>query len=476
MPRPFRLLAATAAFALAASCASAQPGDTGKAQIIADALLQALVETSGVPGMAASYTHNGELVWTGVAGLRDVETGLPVAPDTEFRFASVSKLMTATAAARLVQAGRLDPDAPVQTALPYIDNDWPAISARQLAAHISGIPHYQAVDRDRGDVHYAHVRDAIGVFSGRDLLSPPGAAYHYSSFGYTLLSAAVEAAAGEPFLDFVRRDVTAGLAIRPVTAPSGPLDTAPYEFVDGQIRRAGPHDYSYSYGGAGFRGSAPALAMFGARVLSEDFISAATRAFLWTPATTADGATVMEDQDAVGFGWRIGVDASDERIVHHAGVTTGARSALVLYPDTGDSVSVLSNALWVAAIEGTATILASPFRVDATENAAAAACPTGISRFEGRYRGARIEGEASLAVVDGVCRGAIAADNPMGEWFNGFLQADAERLPVIALTADGKLGRAALVTPAGLYDFRCSPPEDCRAVFGPQRVLEIAFR
>lgn len=476
MPRRFRLLAACAVFALAASSACAGPARAEDAGRIADALLSALVEINGVPGMAAAYAEDGELVWTGVAGLRDAEARLPVEPETEFRFASVSKLMTATAAARLVQAGRLDPDAPVQTLLPYLDNDWPAISVRQLAAHTAGIPHYQAIDTGRGGVRYATVRDAVGVFSDRRLLFAPGSDYNYSSYGYTLLSAAVEAAAGEPFLDFVARDITPGLDIRPVTDSAGPLDTVPYEFGDGELRRAPPHDYSYSYGGAGFRGSAPALALFGARVLSEDFITPATRQFLWTPATTADGAIVMEDEDAVGFGWRIATDPDGERIVHHAGVTAGARSALVLYPDAGDSVSVLSNALWVAAIEETARMLAAPFRIDEDANGAAAACPTHATRFDGVYQGERIEGEAAFAIADGVCRGAISARNALGAWFNGFPQRDADHLPVIALTADHKLGRGALVTPAGLYDFRCAPDMRCRVTFGPSRRLEIAFR
>jgi hypothetical protein len=64
----------------------------------------------------------------------------------------------------------------------------------------------------------------------------------------------------------------------------------------------------------------------------------------------------------------------------------------------------------------------------------------------------------------------------MGAWFNDFPQADADRLPVIALTADRRLGRAALVTPAGLYDFTCSAQNTCRAVFGTHRILEITLR
>jgi CubicO group peptidase (beta-lactamase class C family) len=454
------------------ACAHAQPVDD-RARI-ADALLEALVETSGVPGISASYTRDGELVWTGVAGFRDVERRLPVVAETEFRLASVSKLVTAVAGARLVQSGLLDPDAPVQTALPWLRNDWPAISARQLAAHISGIPHYQAVDQNRGHIRYVEVREAVGVFSDRNLLFAPGASYSYSSYGYTLLSATIEAAAHEPFLDFVARDVVADLAIRPDTDPIGPFDAAPYEFEHNAPVRAEAHDYSYSYGGAGFRGSSPALAMFGARVMSNEFLAPQTRAFMWAPARLADGSAVMDEQDHVGFGWRVGVDTRGERIAHHAGTTSGARSLLLLYPDSNESVSVLSNALWVAAIKETAVVLVAPFRIDADVDAPA--CPTDATHYSGRYQDDNISGEVQFAVVDGVCRGTISANNRMGAWFNDFPQADADRLPVIALTADRRLGRAALVTPAGLYDFSCSAQNTCRAVFGTRRMLEITLR
>lgn len=453
----------------AQACAAPRHG----ASRVADALLDALVETNGVPGMAAAYAADGELVWTGVAGVRDLDTGAPVEPDTEFRLASVSKLITAVAGARLVEVGRLDPDSPVQASLPYLRNDWPAISARQLAAHTSGIPHYQMIDENRGSVHYARVRDAISVFSDRELLAAPGQAYSYSSYGFTLLSAAIEAAADEPFLDFVAHDVVSGLAIRPDTDPPGALYSGLYEFTEsGGIRRAAPHDYSYSYGGAGFRGSAPALAMFGARVMSDDFLSDATRAFMWTPATLTNASLVREEEDLIGFGWRIGADTDGARIVHHAGVTSGARSSLVLYPDTGESVSVLSNALWVAAIKETAIMLAAPFRVNADPNAAA--CPTHVTRYEGRFDGSAISGSADFELVDGLCRGRMSANNAIGRWFNVFPQADAETLQIIALTADERLGRAALVTPAGIYDFRCASAAACQANFSA-RALSIQF-
>lgn len=470
-------LIGSAACALAlGSGAAAEGGQKNDAGQISGLILHALVEANGVPGMSAAVAHNGDIVWIASAGLRDVERNLPVDADTTFRFASVSKLITATAAARLAQEGALDLDAPVRSIVGYVPDAWPAISARQLAAHTSGIPHYQEMDSDRGGVHFNTTADAVGVFSNRALLAEPGTSYNYSSYGYTLLSAVIEESAGEPFLDYVARVLLHGLDIGPERG-SDPHAATAYDFAGtGGLTTLSPHDYSYSWGGAGFRGSAKDLALFGARVLSGDIISSATRDMMWTPATLSDGTMVMDDRGAmVGFGWRIGRDQDDALFVHHAGVTDGARSALVLYPETGDSVSVLSNARWTASIEQTAVMLAAPFRVVGTPNAGAP-CPLAATQFEGHFGNEAIRGSAHFELDGRVCRGRISATNALGVWLNSFSQRGATELQIIAVSSDGALTRAALVTPAGVYDLRASAGNSHEARIGANREFSIVFQ
>jgi CubicO group peptidase (beta-lactamase class C family) len=469
-------LACVAACVLAlGASAVAETGRESDAGRISNAILEALVEANGVPGMSAALVRNGDIVWLGAAGLRDVERALPVETDTTFRFASVSKLITATAAARLAQDGELDLDAPVRSIVSYLPETWPAITARQLAAHTSGIPHYQDVDSERGGVRFSTTADAVGVFSDRSLLAEPGAAYNYSSYGYTLLSAVVEESAGEPFLDFVARVLLHGLDIGPELG-SDPHVAIGYDFTGtGGVTPVPPHDFSYSWGGAGFRGSSRDLALFGGRVLSGAIVSPAMRDMMWTPARLNDGTVVMEDRDAaVGFGWRIGRDQDGARIVHHAGVTDGARSALVLYPESGDSVSVLSNARWTASIEQTAMMLAAPFRL-ATISNLGRPCPLTATRFEGRFGSEVIRGAARFELDDGICRGRISATNALGVWLNSFPQRDATELQIIAVSSDGALSRAALVTPVGVYDLRATADDAHEARVGANRELNVTF-
>lgn len=449
--------------------------DTAEQGRIADAILAAQIDANGVPGMAAAVTRNGHLIWTGAAGYRDLDRKLPVNSDTSFRLASVSKLITATAAIQLYDRKKMDLDAPAQR---YIRNRklaWPSIiNLRQLAGHTSGIPHYQDVDAGRGRVHFATVDEAVQIFANRPLLFSPGTGYRYSSYGYTLLSAAIEGAAGAPFLSYVAREVINDLPLRPDLTPDQINDTVAYEFDGGTIKPAGPHDYSYSWGGAGFRGTAPGVAMFGARVMQDSFLSPEARKAMWTPSKLNDGSPVVEGEDRIAFGWRIGADTDGLRIAHHAGVAIGARSALLLYPDLGESISVLSNAVWVSDIKETAQMLVAPFQAD--PEGPRTPCPTWATGYSGSFGDKAVTGIARFAVSDGICRGKLGVANAAGTWFDALPQANTDNVAVISIHPGNRLDRAALVTPSGTYDFRRQKDGSFVAALSPSRKFVVRLR
>lgn len=454
--------------------AAAQPQqEAPDAAALSDRMLAALVEASGVPGLGAAVARDGVLVWSGSAGLRDVERGLPVDARTKFRLASVSKVVTATAAAQLVEQGALDADAPVQGMLPWLDAPWPALTPRQLAAHTSGLPHYQPVDEARGDTRYATVRDAVRVFEERPLLTAPGAAYAYSSWGYTLLSAVVEAGARQPFLEFVRTRTAPGLAIGADATGSGDADASQaYVFANGSASPALPHDFSYTWGGGGLMATPGAIAQFGARLMAGGIVAPRTWQWMQQPTPLAGGGTAREREYEIGFGWRVGTDADGRRTAHHAGVAIGARSALVLWPEQRLVASVLSNAMWTASIEQTAMMLAAPFDT-AVPALSAHACPVDALRYEGEFDGKPVSGDVRFAMQGGHCEGHIVAGDALDDWLDGFEQKDAEALRIIGLDDSGGLSRAALVTPIGIFDLRAQTDGRLLAQFSATRALSM---
>ncbi|MDR7269927.1 CubicO group peptidase (beta-lactamase class C family) [Pelomonas saccharophila] len=435
----------------AAGVSQAEPRPERHAQV----LLDALREISGVPGMGAAVWQGDRLRWQGSSGLRDIEQRLPVQGDTRFRLASVSKPFAAVAAAQLRVQGRLDVDGALGPLLPELEPTLAALTPRLLAAHLSGLPHYEARDAGRGGSHHATARSSLGYLKDRTLRSVPGSRYLYSSWGYTLLAAAAEAAGGKPYLELLATRVAPGLAIGPDETGRSSAMTKAYDFGVMGLHEAAPHDYSYSWGGAGLAGTAPALAEWGGRLLQGRVVDVATRDWMWQPVLDNAGQPVGERTYKMGFGWRLDTDAEGQKTVHHAGVTAGARSVLLMWPqgrDAGTSVSLLSNAMWTSSIERSAELLSAPLRAP-LPGLQPQPCPVEVSRFEGELDGAALAGRARFRRdADGLCRGELGLPAALARVVNPGPQPAADKLAVIGL--QGELARAALVTPIGLADWR----------------------
>lgn len=96
------------------------------------------VEVNG-PGAAVGIYHRGRPTLTRGYGLADLESGLPITPQTSFHAASVSKQFTAFAIALLAQEGAIDLEADVRDYLPYVPDFGSTITVRHLILHTSGL-------------------------------------------------------------------------------------------------------------------------------------------------------------------------------------------------------------------------------------------------------------------------------------------------------------------------------------------------
>src|SRR5262249_47227017 len=163
-------------------------------------LARALVVEDNLPGFSVAVAMDGQILWAEAVGWADIERRIPVTARTRFRLGSVSKTLTASALLLLHDRGRVDLDAPVQTYVPaYPQKPW-TITTRQLMGDIAGVHVIRGDNNERvprGDC--ATVDDAVQMFAAEPLLFEPGTNYRFSTNGWVLLSAVVEAAAAEPF-------------------------------------------------------------------------------------------------------------------------------------------------------------------------------------------------------------------------------------------------------------------------------------
>ncbi len=105
-----------AAILTATSTLAAELSSETKAAI--DATIGELMEKLNVPGLSAAIVVDGQLAYERGYGQADIENNVPATPETVYRLASISKMLTATAALQLAEQGKLDLNAPIQKYVP----------------------------------------------------------------------------------------------------------------------------------------------------------------------------------------------------------------------------------------------------------------------------------------------------------------------------------------------------------------------
>jgi CubicO group peptidase (beta-lactamase class C family) len=288
--------------------------------------------------------RRGSVVWSEGFGFADLEQQVPVTSLTRFRVGSVSKALTAAAIGALVEAGKLDLDAPVQRYVPAFPvKRWP-ITSRQLAGHLAGIRHYRGEGEMLVHRTYPDVGSSLAIFAADSLLFQPGHRFSYSSYGFNLLSAVVEAAAGEPYLAFMQRRVFDAADLRHSTADH--VDSIiPYRARwytrgpdRGGIVNAPATDNSYKWAGGGFLSTTEDLVEFGDALLHDRLLQPATVQVLWTSQRLANGR-----ETGYGIGWFMETDSAGRRVVSHGGGSVGGTAMLLIYPDQDMVVALLVN-------------------------------------------------------------------------------------------------------------------------------------
>jgi serine beta-lactamase-like protein LACTB len=326
----------------------------------AAAVLEAMRGEFGVPGVTAAVAVDGELVWAAGAGWANLDAETPASTDTLFRIGSTSKAMTATVIARLVDQGVLAPDDTVGAHVPDAPNeDWLAIELDQLLSHTAGFPGYEnnsdwpdAYETLRMKRQYDQVEDSLELVDDARLLSEPGEAYYYTSFDVVLAAVMAERATGEDYASLLDREIRTPLDLAtPIRANAGPIPEHVAQFYqsrgNGQIRPRGAVNVSQRWPSGGLYARSIDLVQVASAWLDDDFISEATRERFWAPMRLNSGEV---NEEGYALGWRVnpqsvsrfGEDAP-VRIVHHGGVSRGAMSWLILYPELGIAVAVNIN-------------------------------------------------------------------------------------------------------------------------------------
>jgi len=318
----------------------------GKGRLIARAGLT----EQNLPGLSVAVGADGNIVWAEGFGFADLETRVPVAPQMRFRIAEVSKPLTSIAVGRLLERHKLNLDDEIQTYVPtFPKKQWP-VTLRQLMGHVSGIRN------DAGDEESLEpcerTLDALKRFADEPLRFEPGTRSNPSSYGWILVSAAVEAAAGEPFFAYMRTKIFEPLGMEDTRSDSSTenvLDRATFYYPRfGGDTRYGPESVREGdqtcWAGAGAFLSTPSdLVRFGLAVDSGTVLQPATLETLQSAQRLNSG-----EDTGYGLGWKLetlGLAGTPSRMVGHGTKADfiGGTTYLMTFPDRGLVVAVATN-------------------------------------------------------------------------------------------------------------------------------------
>jgi serine beta-lactamase-like protein LACTB len=311
------------------------------------------IAEQNLPGLSVAVGAGGEIVWAEGFGWADLEKWLPVEPETKFRIGTASTALTSAAVGLLLEKERLSLDEKIQTYVPEIpDEQWP-VTLRQVMGHVAGVANDGGDEGPLFSEHCERPVDALQFLSGyeRELRFEPGTQYHYSSYGWIMVSAAVEAAADEPFFTFMRKQIFEPLGMNDTRADSAtePISNrvTPYFPRFAADPRYGLHlmreiDYSCYAGSSAFLSTPSDLVRFAMAIDSGRLLQPATVQLLQTSQRLASG-----QETGYGLGWDIetvGLAGTPARLVGHDGESLGGMvTSFMTFPEHGIVVSVMSN-------------------------------------------------------------------------------------------------------------------------------------
>ena len=347
--------------------------------------VRASVAEQNLPGLSVAIGIDGDVVWAEGFGFADLRTSVPVTPDHRFRIGTASTVLTSAAAGLLLENGKLKLDDEIQTYVPaFPKKQWP-VTLRELMGHTAGLVHDGGSGGRPPREHCGRPVEALQYFAENSLLFQPGSQYRYSSYGWILVSAAIEAAANQPFLTFMRERVFDPLGMRNTVPDPGPdpaavegEDFPPFIMIRELIHDPGatrgtaadstkkpvqdvtPYytrfakdpnyglyvmrllDYSCYAGASVFVSTPSDLVRFGMAINSGKLLQPATVELLQTPQRLATG-----EETGYGLDWyrkTVALAGKPTRVIGHDGDSMGGMVAsLMTFPEYGIVVAVTSN-------------------------------------------------------------------------------------------------------------------------------------
>jgi len=190
--------------------------------LLATALMGAL--HAAPPEMeAVNLVADGEkILHLSATGLADIDKNLPMATDSVFWIASMTKPITATAVMMMQEEGKLSVDDPVSKYLPEFTGDKAGITIKQCLTHCSGLSDVTG-EETKG---VTTLKELVPVFTAKPLVFPPGSKWQYCQTGINTVARVVEVVSGKAFPEVLQERLFTPLAMKDTSFYPGEAEIA----------------------------------------------------------------------------------------------------------------------------------------------------------------------------------------------------------------------------------------------------------
>lgn len=297
-------------------------------------------------GLAVAVVEDGEITHTRAYGHLNEERTTPVTTNTVFRYASVSKPITALAVFKAISQGHFSLNDKVVDLVPY----WPAgdnrerITVAHLLSHRSGICDYGY--KRKTDIRICDVKSkssnatnsfdapkSVSRFSHCELVFLPGTDHGYTTYGYDLLGAVIEETTGIDYVTYVNTHIknVAGMTSLSSSAPS----PGGFNF-DCDLRRVARQGSStpIKVPGGGWSSNISDFAKLLKGIVNDQFLT--TTLPLWQPVNFPD----ENGKYIYGF-QKESVDGTD--YVYHTGKHNDTKTYLGFFPGDRNGICLIMN-------------------------------------------------------------------------------------------------------------------------------------
>jgi CubicO group peptidase (beta-lactamase class C family) len=306
----------------------------------------------------ALVTDSRQTIFEHAAGLAHRGHGVPIVPTSRFQVASVTKMITAATALRLVEEGALALDRPVTAFLPR-DHRPAALDDRHtlhhLLSHTSAIPNYHEEEDETWEsftaamerIPFSRARgplDLLPLFADLPPVGEPGE-FVYRDSNFIVVGILIEWVTGRDFAEVARDKVLVPAEM--ADTDFAELDLEPAGFATGYVVSDEPPEswrsniYQVPARGmpdGGLTTTARDLDRFIDALAGGKILDAETISLMVTPHGVEEGTP-----EAYGYGMELVVDDGSVSIYGHSGLDPGVSSMVSHYVDPGVTVTVLCN-------------------------------------------------------------------------------------------------------------------------------------